>query len=215
MKPTVKGHCAHSTRAPGSEATKQAVLTAARELFAARGIDRVTIAEIAEAAGVASSSVYALFKSKEGILSAIMRVILFGPRFQSAQAALAGVTDPVEAIARTATVARAVYESESDEAALLRGASSFSASLRRIEGEFEDARYDMQRERLELLAGSGRMKPDLTLADARRIMWMYTSREVYRMLVHDGGWSADRYEQWLAETLRMALVNPSAQLPAS
>jgi hypothetical protein len=35
---------------------------------------------------------------------------------------------------------------------------------------------------------------------------MYTSRDVYRMLVHAGGWTPDRYESWLSETLVSALV---------
>ena len=35
---------------------------------------------------------------------------------------------------------------------------------------------------------------------------MYTGREVYRMLVEVGGWSADKYEAWLAAALVDALV---------
>jgi len=37
-------------------------------------------------------------------------------------------------------------------------------------------------------------------------MWMYTSREVYRMLVTEGGWTPDRYQEWLSQTLVAALV---------
>ena len=48
-----------------------------------------------------------------------------------------------------------------------------------------------------------------TLDDARRILWMYTSRDVYRMLVHESGWSPDRYQEWLARTLLDALVAPA------
>ena len=69
-------------------------------------------------------------------------------------------------------------------------------------------RYDMQRDRLEALAASARMKPGLAMEDARRIMWMYTGREVYRMLVEVGGWSADKYQEWLAAALVDALVGP-------
>ena len=35
---------------------------------------------------------------------------------------------------------------------------------------------------------------------------MYTGRDVYRLLVQEGGWSADEYEEWLTETLVGALV---------
>ncbi len=37
---------------------------------------------------------------------------------------------------------------------------------------------------------------------------MYTSRDVYRMLVTEGGWTPSAYESWLADTLRQALVAP-------
>jgi hypothetical protein len=89
-------------------------------------------------------------------------------------------------------VARAIYESESAELGGLRGVSAFSPALRQLEEELEAMRYDVQRDRIEALAASARMKPGLAMEDARRIMWMYTSREVYRMLVEVGGWSGDK-----------------------
>ena len=110
-------------------------------------------------------------------------------------------------MAKTALVARAIYESESAELGGLRGVSAFSLALRQMEEEFETMRYDRQRERLKALAASGRMKPGLAMEDARRIMWLYTGREVYRMLVDVGGWSADKYQRWLETTLVEALVD--------
>ena len=193
-------------RATAAAANRAAVLDAARDLFSRHGIDRVTIAEIAAEASLSASTVYAVFKSKEGILRELMRAALFGPRFRAAHSLLDGVSDPVERVSRTAAVARAIYESESAELGGLRGLSAFSPALKQLEEEFETVRYEMQRDRLKALAASGRMKPGLSMADARRIMWMYTSREVYRMLVDVGEWSADKYQTWLATTLVEALV---------
>jgi AcrR family transcriptional regulator len=48
-------------------ATRQAIADRAMELFLARGFDRVTVAEIAEAADVAESTVFKHFDSKEAI----------------------------------------------------------------------------------------------------------------------------------------------------
>lgn len=183
------------------------MLTAARKLFARRGIDRVTIAEIARAAGVAPSTIYAVYKSKEGILRALMRAALFGARFQAVQSMLHGVTDPVQLIARSAQIARAIYEAESVELGLMRGSSAFSPALRKLEQEFEKVRFDMQEERVRRLFAERRAKEGLTLDDARRILWMYTSRDVYRMLVREGGWSPGRYEEWLSQTLLATLVS--------
>ncbi|MDP3067301.1 MAG: helix-turn-helix domain-containing protein, partial [Methylocystis sp.] len=83
---------ASKLRSRSAEVTRTRVLDAAKELFAGQGIDGVTIARIAEKAGVAAATVYSLFKSKEGLLHALMHAALFGPLFQEARARLEGVT---------------------------------------------------------------------------------------------------------------------------
>ncbi|WP_036289877.1 TetR/AcrR family transcriptional regulator [Methylosinus sp. PW1] len=210
MSASGKRPYASTLRSRSAEATKIRVLEAAKGLFTNQGIDGVTIVRIAETAGVAAATVYALFKSKEGILRALMRASLFGQRFQDALAKLEGVTDPVRAIALTAHVARAIYESESAELGLIRGASAFSPALRNMEQEFETTRFEMQEQRIGHLFAKAKQREGLGLDEARRILWMYTSRDVYRMLVQESGWTPDRYQQWLSETLVRALVNDAA-----
>jgi AcrR family transcriptional regulator len=195
-----------TTRQTGAEETKDRILSAARALFSRKGIDQVTIEQIGKKAGVAGSTVYAVFQSKEGILRALMRAALFGSAFQTAQRMLDGVTDGSAMIALTPQIARAIYESESEELGLLRGASSFSPALRKMETEFEQLRYDLQEQRLRLLFQQGQAREGLSIEEARRLLWMYTSREIFRMLVIEGGWSADRYQSWLKETLVTTLV---------
>jgi AcrR family transcriptional regulator len=189
--------------------TRRRILDAAKHLFGRKGIDSVTIADIGKRAKVAPSTVYAVYKSKDGILRALMQQVLLGNRFQAAQQVLQDVTDPIELVALTAHVARAVYESESGDLGLLRRASGFSPALRRMEQEFEQLRFDLQEARIKALFAARRARRGLSLEDARRIMWMYTSREVYQMLVHDGGWSPDKYQDWLSRALLDALVAPS------
>jgi AcrR family transcriptional regulator len=193
-------------RDQAASVTRSRVLTAATTLFARRGIDAVTIAQIAKNARVSSSTIYGLFKSKEGILEALMSGALFGDSYQKAIERLAGVSDPVELIAMTAGVARAIYESETAELGLIRGASAFSPALRKLEQEFESTRLARQEERLVLLYAQSKARKGLALAEARHLLWMYTSRDVYRMLVHDSGWSPEQYERWLSQTLVEALV---------
>ena len=193
-------------REEGAAANRERVLEAARALFTRRGIDAVTLAELAERAKVSVSTVYAVFKSKEGVLQALMESALFGQRYRAASARLDEVSDPVEQIAMTAAVARAIYESESAELGLMRGASAFSPSLRKMEQRFEATRFAMQEARVKNLYAKGRAKKALPLDKARRLLWMYTGREVYRLLAQEGAWTADEYEEWLAETLVAALV---------
>ena len=194
------------TRSQAADATKARVLRAARALFVRHGIDRTTVAQVAARAKVSVPTVYALYKSKEGILRELMSAALFGQGFQAAHAKLKGISDPIKLIALTAHVARAIYNAESSELGLMRGASAFSPPLRKLEREFEKIRFDMQEERVRLLFAQSRQKKGLGLDEARRILWMYTSRDVYRMLVHESGWTPDQYQSWLSETLVSSLV---------
>jgi AcrR family transcriptional regulator len=200
-----------AARDEAAENTRRRVLAAATFLFARSGIDRVTIAQVAARARVSVPTVYAAFKSKQGILRAILDLALFGPAFQGARARLEGVTDPVALVALSAEVARAIYESESVALGLMRGASAFSPALRKAEQELERQRYTMQEARVRLLFREAKARPGLTLEEARRILRMYTSREIYRMLVQEGGWSPEKYQAWLAETLVSSLVAPAAR----
>jgi AcrR family transcriptional regulator len=198
-------------RADAAEARRSRILECAKELIGSQGIDQVSIAEIAAASAVAQSTVYAAFKSKEGILQALMEQSIFGGRFRTAQRLLEGVVDPVQLVLLTSKVARAIYESERKELGMLRQISGFSPLLRQVEQKFEDLRFEMQKERIELLFAAGKSRLGLSLDEARRIMWMYTSRDVYRMLVIEGGWTKRRYEDWLADMLLYSLVEPQPQ----
>lgn len=195
-------------RDEAAAATRARVLDAARALFVRRGIDAATIADLARAAGVSASTVYALFKSKEGVLRALMEAALFGGRYQAAMARLQHVSGAVPRLAASAAVARAIYEGETAELGLIRGVATFSPALRALEQDFEAIRLAQQEGRIEQLYAEGRARAGLPIAEARRLLWMFTSRDLYRMLVHESGWTPDRYEAWLAQTLVEALAEP-------
>jgi AcrR family transcriptional regulator len=197
----VKRQYDSSTRQASSEQTQQRVLEAARMLFAHAGIDSVKIADIAQRAEVSSSSVYALFGSKAGILRALMTRAIFNLDYSRVSEKLRATTDPIELLRLTAAVARSIYEGEEKEMALLRGAASFAPELKQLESEFEARRYELQLQRLQLLFAKQRQRAGLTLERARDLMWMLTGRDPYRMLVVEKKWPVDEYESWLAAAL--------------
>lgn len=211
---TAKRGYSSPSRVKAADEKRSRILSSAHALFGEQGIEAVTISDIARQSQVSASTVYAVFKSKEGILRCLMEQALFGGRYQSTQQILAGVRDPVEAIALTARVARSIYESESSELGPLRNVSGFAPALKNIEEEFEQARYSMQQERVRQLFAAGRAKQGITMDEARRILWLYTSRDVYRMLVVNGGWTHNRYEEWLSQTLVEALVDGTRDAPS-
>jgi hypothetical protein len=83
----------------------------------------------------------------------------------------------------------------------MRGTSDFSPELKKIEAQFERIRFDLQEHRARLLVAKFSVARNLGLAKVRDIMWMYTGRDIYRMLVLERTWSSDEYEKWLARSL--------------
>jgi len=64
---------------PRSEATRRAILDAARAIFASRGYEQATIRAIASEAGIDASMVMRYFGSKAGLFAAAASVTLEAP----------------------------------------------------------------------------------------------------------------------------------------
>jgi AcrR family transcriptional regulator len=200
-----------SRRAEAADRTRASVLEAGRFLFSRKGIDATTIAQIAQRAGVSEATVYATVKSKSGLLQALLHDAIFGPRYQQALRSVQEVDDPVRRVALVAHIARAIYEGEHADLSVLMKSSAFSPELRKTQQTFETLRRQMQQERIDALYAAGRARKGLAAEDAATLLWMFTSREVYQKLVLESGWSPDRYQQWLENTLLESLTDAAAR----
>jgi AcrR family transcriptional regulator len=193
------------SRRKQAELTKRRILAAAKKLFARYGIDKVTIDKLAAEADVASSTIFALFQSKRGLLRALIDEKLFGKRYEAlVQRAIS--SHPVERLRMAACIARSVYDTEKSEMRLIRGASAFSPELRKLERELELRRFERQEMTVRILAKEKALAQGLRIKQAREILWALTSRDIYRMLVMERGWSPEVYEKWLAQILVQILT---------
>jgi AcrR family transcriptional regulator len=200
-----------------AEETRARILITAKALFSKHGVDKVTIDDIARRASVSSPTVYALLRSKSGILKEIIQGTFFGANYASVTQRTKNTDDPYELLRITASISRVIFDTEKEEIGLMRGTSAFSAELKRIEMEFERIRFDLQEERARLLVRKCAIARNLGVDTVRDIMWMYTGRDIYRMLVLERAWSSDKYEEWLAHTLIYELTGSpteSSGLPA-
>jgi AcrR family transcriptional regulator len=105
-----RGH--RRTQAERSEATRAALLTAARDLFGERGYAATGREEIVERAGVTRGALQHHFLGKEGLFRAVLEQVEAEFTEQVARAA-AGADDPLDAIRRGC---RAYLEVASDPA---------------------------------------------------------------------------------------------------
>ena len=161
---------------------------------------------VAQEAGVALPTVYAAFGSKSRILTEILDEARFGDSYKEAVREAMATTDPCERLKYAARIARRIYESEGSVLDLLRGAGVVVPELARLERERECDRYEVQAKLIEQLAHSKRLRVDLNKKRAQDILWMLTSRDVYRMMVNEQGWSSEEFEIWLKKTLVESLV---------
>jgi TetR/AcrR family fatty acid metabolism transcriptional regulator len=80
---------------------RDAILRAATEVFACHGFFQAQVADVARAAGVAAGTVYLYFRSKDDILISIFERTM-RDAIAEARAALDGVADPRQRLARVA-----------------------------------------------------------------------------------------------------------------
>jgi hypothetical protein len=56
------------------------------------------------------------------------------------------------------------------------------------------------------LAAGGHLRPGVSAEDARDILWVHSSVELWDLLVNGRAWSAERYGRWIGQQLVAALL---------
>jgi AcrR family transcriptional regulator len=193
--------------------TRRRIIEATRKLLQSEGYAGMTIEAIAHGAEVSAQSVYAIFKSKTGILIELLDQATFGPDYEEAVRKALSANDPETRLRLAAPIARQIHDAQSATFDLLRGAGVVTPELAKLEQQRECLRYERQEKMIISLRDAGRLRPGLDHATARDIFWMLTGRDVYRMFVRERGWSSQKYQDWLSDTLVHSLLTPGRPNP--
>ena len=188
--------------------TRRRIIEATRKLLEREGYAGMTIEAVARAAQVSAPTVYSIFKSKTGILIALLDQSMFGQDYDEMVRQALSAKDPEDRLRLAASVARQIRGAQSAAFELLRGAGVVAPELAKLEQQRERLRYDGEKSMITSLRDSGELRPGLSFQTARDVFWMLTGGDVYRMLVSERGWSPQKYEDWLADTLVDSLLAP-------
>jgi AcrR family transcriptional regulator len=191
--------------------TRRRIVESSRQLLETEGYAGMTIEAIARRAEVSAQSVYAIFKSKTGILTELLDQSTFGPEYEEAVRRALSEKDPETRLRLAAPIARQIHDAQSATFDLLRGAGVVAPELAKLEHQRECLRYERQERMIVSLRDAGRLRTDLDYTTARDIFWMLTGRDIYRMLVRERGWSSQKYQDWLADTLVRSLLSTGRQ----
>jgi len=199
----VKGTLTHRQRQ--ALETRELIVDAACELFLEQGYLTTTIEAISAKAGVAVSTVYAVFRNKRGILQAIRERWHQESGQRDIYRQAMEQSDPKRRLELAAHATRRQWETSSAMMAIYQAAAAADPDAA---AELSTA---LQGRRTFLTQFIGEMseqlRSDLSPARAVTIFYTLTQPTIYQDLVVGEGWSAEEYEVWLADMLRQQLLS--------
>jgi AcrR family transcriptional regulator len=217
MTAPVKPHRGYNSprRREQAAETRRKILDAAERLFSEHGYAAVSMPALAAQAGVALKTVYLAFGTKAGVLHALWDVRLGGddqpipvtgrPWYRQ----LLQADEPRLLVRAVAQQSRVVKDRAGDVMRVVREAAVTEPALAelwdRIETEFRAVLTGIAG-RLDAL---GSLAPGVDVASATDLLWTINHPDTWYLLVRRCGWTADRYERWVDETLSAQLLGVS------
>jgi AcrR family transcriptional regulator len=190
-----------------ADATRRTVLSAARATFAESGYEVATIEAVAAAARVSAPTVYALFRSKAGLLSAVVADAGSDPDVRALADKALTEADPRRRLAAAARVVRTIMERERAILDVLRQAGTGRAELQAARRQVHEQQRGALGRALRPLHDVGALRSEMRFDEAVATFSALASPECFWLLVEESGWSANRWERWLAATATRLLID--------
>jgi AcrR family transcriptional regulator len=185
-----------------AQATRQAIVDAARRLFSERGYFSTKVDEIAALARVAPATVYAVSGGKRGLLSTLIEVWATAPIIGSTEA----MDDPVAIIRLVAKAYRSTQEEFGDILRVLLATAphdrAISGTLKAVTAKYREAFVPIAQRLLDL----GALRDRMDVKQAVDVFWFYFGYASFSTLHDDNGWSYERSERWIWDEARRALL---------
>lgn len=194
-------------RAESAEQTRALIRTAAARLFVAQGVSATTMRQVAAEAGVADRTVYTAFPSKTALFNEVVNIATVGDDLPIAVADRPAFTDMfTETDARRVVelcvgFGTALFERAGDLIMAAIESSGADPDMR----EFCDRSSAANKANMLTLAqawsDNGLLRDHLDVDTAATLLHTLGSPHMHQLLRRDQGWSAERYQEWLINTL--------------
>ena len=195
-----------SRRAEYAEATRRAIIAAARELFAKRGYTATKVDEVAALARVSPATVYAVAGGKQGLLHTLVDDWTQAPEVDEAYRAIEASDTAEGVLGLVAATCRQMRCDWGDVMKIVLATAPLdetaAATLRTATDRYRAGTLLAARR----LADLGALKPGLRIDDANDMLWFYFGYSGFFTLMEDNAWSADRAEEWLREMAAIAVL---------
>ena len=215
MGPSVKAaNARRSRRSERAEQTRRRIVEAATTLFAVRGFVATTMESIAEQADVAVETVYSRFRTKANLLDAILEPAIVGVTDGRdlfdlpAIAQIRECPDQRTQVRMLASFSRGILERSAVAHRILRSAAASDPAAADLQRADAKRRGDGQRLYIDMLGANGPLRDGLSPDDAAATYSALSNPDTYALLVGERNWTADKFEQWLGDSLTLLLLRP-------
>jgi AcrR family transcriptional regulator len=202
-----------SRRAEYAEATRRAIVAAARELFSKQGFFSTKVDEIAARARVSPATVYAVSGGKHGLLLAAIDSTGCHAATNVTVSRIRTMNDPVAILRLLASTCRMMREDFGDVMRVMLNTAPHDKTV----AEIQDAVTARYRGALasvsQRLAKLGALRQGLDADQAADVLWFYFGYSGLFTLHDENGWSYARAEEWLCREASRALLRPQASEP--
>ena len=199
-----------SGRRERARQTRDQVIDAARDLFLTDGYAATTVTAIAAAARVSVETIYKSFGGKAGLVRAIVDKGLAGqgpiPAEQRSDHIRDTEPDPRRILTAWGAFVTELAPRIVPILALARHAAASDPEIAALLDEISASRHERMTLNARGLVSAGHLRPGIPISEAADILWVYSSPELYELLVIRRGWPAERHGQFVGQALIAALL---------
>ena len=194
-------------RRESAQQTRLRIAQSGRALFAQLGYGATSIEAIANDAGVAVPTFYAIYGSKRELLFALLDAADAQANVSALQDSLRGAAaDPCRQLSLMVSFNCRLYRQSADLIEVARSAGSMEPDLAALWAEGEQRRLRGVAPIVHTWATGGALRKSLSECDALDILWSLMGADNYRLFVTERGWPPEKYEKWLTAALKTLLL---------
>ena len=177
-------------REAGVADTRARIVAATRELLARGDARGLTIDEVARRADVARATIYYQFRSRRGLVEAIVEDVQQRAG-QHEIARAVELADPAEALRATFSRGCRFWSSEHVIVRVLTGLAAVDAEIREVVIQADENRLTLMSRLVERLDEAGRLRAGCSRTHAANVLWALSSFELFDQLCTRRGLAAD------------------------
>ncbi len=204
---------ARPSRRERARATRLRMTRAAYQLFTERGYAATTMADIAQAAGVAVQTVYFTFHTKTELLQRVYELAVLGegepvpPQARPWWSAAMTAERLDDALRHVVTGASEILARAAALDEVVRAASA-DPDTDRVRRFNEQLRRDGYADMINRLGERFGLRSGVSTAEATDLLLLLLGPRTYVTLVLEDGWSEQRYRDWCVQAVATEIFAP-------